>query len=41
MMFTFTFGYSLSGPVWAICKAIRKMMKEGREKRIQCQDHPL
>jgi len=41
MMFTFTFGYSLSGPAWAICKIIRKMAKEGREKRIQCQDHPL
>jgi CDP-diacylglycerol--serine O-phosphatidyltransferase len=41
MMFTFTFGYSLSGPVWTICKAIRRIVKEGREKRIQCQDHPL
>lgn len=41
MMFTFAFGYSLSGPACAICKIIRKMVKEGREKRIQCQDHPL
>jgi CDP-diacylglycerol--serine O-phosphatidyltransferase len=41
MMFTFTFGYSLSGPVWAGCKIIRKRVKENREKKIQCQDHPL
>jgi CDP-diacylglycerol--serine O-phosphatidyltransferase len=41
MMFTFTFGYSLSGPVWAGCRIIRKMGKESREKKIQCQDHPL
>jgi CDP-diacylglycerol--serine O-phosphatidyltransferase len=41
MMFTFTFGYSLSGPVWASCKSVRKMVKEIKEKKIQCQDHPL
>ncbi len=41
MMFTFTFGYSLSGPVWAGCKIIRKMVKESREKKLRCQDHPL
>jgi hypothetical protein len=41
MMFTFTFGYGLSGPVWAGYKIIRKMVKESREKKAQCQDQPL
>ena len=41
MMFTFTFGYSLSGPVWAGYKIIRKRVRESREKKIQCQDHPF
>jgi CDP-diacylglycerol---serine O-phosphatidyltransferase len=41
MMFTFTFGYALSGPVWAGCKIIRKIGKQSREKKVQCQDNPL
>jgi CDP-diacylglycerol--serine O-phosphatidyltransferase len=41
MMFTFAFGYSISGPVWALVKMSRKMAKDMREKRTQCQEHPL
>jgi CDP-diacylglycerol--serine O-phosphatidyltransferase len=38
MMFTFAFGYSLSGPAWAICRAIRKLRTDAKAKRTQCQD---
>ncbi|MBE0602010.1 MAG: CDP-diacylglycerol--serine O-phosphatidyltransferase [Deltaproteobacteria bacterium] len=38
MMFTFAFGYSLSGPVWAVCRAIRKLLTDAKAKRTQCQD---
>jgi len=41
MMFTFTFGYSLSGPVWALYKSLRKMLKGGREKKMECPEQPL
>jgi CDP-diacylglycerol--serine O-phosphatidyltransferase len=41
MMFTFAFGYSLSGPVWAGFKILRRMGRQSREKKIQCQDHSL
>jgi CDP-diacylglycerol--serine O-phosphatidyltransferase len=39
MLFTFAFGYSLSGPVWGICRLARRV-SEPREKK-ECQDHPL
>ena len=38
MMFTFAFGYSLSGPVWAVCKTIQKLRNDAKAKRTQCQD---
>ncbi len=38
MMFTFAFGYSLSGPVWAVSKIIRKLFTDAKAKRTQCQD---
>jgi hypothetical protein len=41
MLFTFAFGYSLSGPVWAICRMIRRLLTECKAKRMQCQDRPL
>jgi CDP-diacylglycerol---serine O-phosphatidyltransferase len=41
MMFTFAFGYSLSGPVWALYRLIHKLAKDIRAKRIQCQGNPL
>jgi CDP-diacylglycerol--serine O-phosphatidyltransferase len=37
MMFTFAFGYSLSGPAWAVCRAIRKLT-DAKAKRTQCRD---
>jgi CDP-diacylglycerol--serine O-phosphatidyltransferase len=40
MLFTFAFGYSLSGPVWGLFRFGRKL-KESRGKKTQCQDHPL
>jgi CDP-diacylglycerol---serine O-phosphatidyltransferase len=39
MMFTFAFGYSLSGPVWAIYRMIRGLLTHTRTKQPQCQDH--
>lgn len=39
MMFTFAFGYSLSGPAWALFKMSKKLTKDIREKRTQCQEH--
>ena len=41
MLFTFAFGYSLSGPVWTLCRLGRKMLTEFRARKSQCQDHPL
>jgi CDP-diacylglycerol--serine O-phosphatidyltransferase len=38
MMFTFAFGYSLSGPAWAVCKVVRKWLSDAKAKRTQCQD---
>ena len=38
MMFTFAFGYSLSGPAWAVCKIIRKWLTDAKAKRTKCQD---
>jgi CDP-diacylglycerol--serine O-phosphatidyltransferase len=37
MMFTFAFGYSLSGPAWAIYRLVRKLITDIRTKRTQCQ----
>jgi len=41
MLFTFAFGYSLSGPAWTLCKLSRKMVTEVRTRKSQYQDHPL
>jgi CDP-diacylglycerol---serine O-phosphatidyltransferase len=41
MLFTFAFGYSLSGPAWALVKLGRKLLVECRARKSQCQDHPL
>jgi CDP-diacylglycerol--serine O-phosphatidyltransferase len=41
MLFTFAFGYSLSGPVWTLCRLGRKMLTEFRARKSQCQDRPL
>lgn len=41
MMFTFAFGYSLSGPVWALYRLVRKLMTDIRTKRTQCQGNLL
>jgi len=41
MLFTFAFGYSLSGPVWALFKLQRRLLTEYRAKKTQYQDHPL
>jgi CDP-diacylglycerol--serine O-phosphatidyltransferase len=41
MLFTFAFGYSLSGPVWALFKLQRRLLTEYRAKKTQYQDHLL
>lgn len=41
MLFTFAFGYSLSGPVWGLFKLGRRVLTGPPEKKEQCQDHPL
>ena len=41
MMFTFAFGYSLSGPVWALYRLVHKLVRDIRTKRTQCQGNPL
>jgi CDP-diacylglycerol--serine O-phosphatidyltransferase len=41
MMFTFAFGYSLSGPAWALFKLGRRLLVEFRARKSQCPDHPL
>jgi CDP-diacylglycerol---serine O-phosphatidyltransferase len=41
MLFTFAFGYSLSGPVWGLLRFGRKLITEFRTRKSQCQDHPL
>ncbi|NLE27743.1 MAG: CDP-diacylglycerol--serine O-phosphatidyltransferase [Clostridiaceae bacterium] len=41
MLFTFAFGYSLSGPLWTLLKIARKALTECRSKKTQCQDHVL
>ncbi len=41
MMFTFAFGYSLSGPVWLLYRLLRKGVADLRSRKSQCEDHPL
>jgi len=41
MLFTLSFGYSLSGPVWGLYRLGRKLVTEFRARKSQCQDHPL
>jgi len=41
MLFTFAFGYSFSGPLWAIYRLIRKLLANIKAKRTQCQGHIL
>jgi CDP-diacylglycerol--serine O-phosphatidyltransferase len=41
MLFTFAFGYSLSGPAWALFRLGRRLLVEFRSKKPQCPDHPL
>ena len=41
MMFTFAFGYSLSGPVWALYRLVHKLARDIRTKKTQCQGNPL
>jgi CDP-diacylglycerol--serine O-phosphatidyltransferase len=41
MLFTFAFGYSLSGPAWALFKLGRRLLVEFRAKKAQCPDQPL
>jgi len=40
MLFTFAFGYSLSGPAWALFKFGRRLLVEFRARKSQCPDHP-
>jgi CDP-diacylglycerol--serine O-phosphatidyltransferase len=41
MMFTFAFGYSLSGPAWALYRFIHGLLTDARAKKAQYQNHPL
>jgi CDP-diacylglycerol--serine O-phosphatidyltransferase len=41
ILFTFAFGYSLSGPTWALFNLGRRSLVEFRARKSQCQDHPL
>lgn len=41
MLFTFAFGYSLSGPAWALFKLGRRLLVEFRARKSQCPDRPL
>jgi CDP-diacylglycerol---serine O-phosphatidyltransferase len=41
MMFTFAFGYSLSGPMWALYKLVHKLVTDIKTKRTQCQGNLL
>lgn len=40
MLFTFSFGYSLSGPVWGLFRLARRLTSP-RQKTEECQEHPL
>jgi len=39
MMFTFAFGYSLSGPVWFLVRLVRKWIATTDEAKSSCEDH--
>jgi CDP-diacylglycerol--serine O-phosphatidyltransferase len=41
MLFTFAFGYSLSGPSWALLKMVKKAYGDIREKRAHVEKHGL
>jgi CDP-diacylglycerol---serine O-phosphatidyltransferase len=41
MLFTFAFGYSLSGPAWSLFKLGQRLLAKFRARKTQCQDHPL
>lgn len=41
MLFTLAFGYSLSGPAWALFKLGRRLLVESRAEKSPCQEHPL
>jgi CDP-diacylglycerol--serine O-phosphatidyltransferase len=40
MMFTFAFGYSLSGPAWAIYRLVRKLVTDIRTRRTLFPKYP-
>ncbi|MCE5263161.1 MAG: CDP-diacylglycerol--serine O-phosphatidyltransferase [Deltaproteobacteria bacterium] len=40
MLFTFAFGYSMSGPAWGLFKIGRKLLAH-KTGKPECQDHPL
>jgi len=39
MLFTFAFGYSLSGPVWLLYRLMKKVVVDMRSKKSQYEDH--
>jgi CDP-diacylglycerol--serine O-phosphatidyltransferase len=39
MLFTFAFGYSLSGPVWLLYRLMKKVVVDMRSKKNQYEDH--
>ncbi len=39
MLFTFAFGYSLSGPVWLLYRLLKKGIVDMRSKKNQYEDH--
>jgi CDP-diacylglycerol--serine O-phosphatidyltransferase len=41
MLFTFAFGYSLSGPAWALFRLGRRLLVEFQARKSQCPDQPL
>ena len=41
MLFTFAFGYSLSGPAWDLFRLGRRLLANSGQRKSQCQDHPL
>jgi len=41
MMFTFAFGYSLSGPAWSLYRFVRRLLVHAEGSKAGCQDQPL
>jgi CDP-diacylglycerol--serine O-phosphatidyltransferase len=39
-MFTFAFGYSLSGPAWTLFRYIRGEQTQSGAKKVECEYHP-